>query len=188
MSADLNKHPLFQQIISEHQVHLGLIQQAVSIQDKKNILDQLWSDIENDHHLKEEQLIYPVLFNKKKLTEGGPFCALYFDEHVLNRPADVVKKLSGQEISWLQHQIFYKENQSPLNIPLEEHRSARQLLKYLIENKNHISESDFLQIFEGYVRLLKHHNTKEEKCFFRVCEVCLSQTELDDIFSKWSNF
>lgn len=188
MCIDPIQHPLFIQIISEHQRHMDLIQQAVTVGDKKNILDQLWSEIENEHHLKEEQLIYPILFQKKKLTEGGPFCTLYFDEHIMNRPSEIVKKITDHDPSWLDHQIFYKENPSPLNIPLEEHRSTREILMHLIQKRNQMQDSEFLVGFENYVRLLKHHNAKEEKCFFRVCAQCLSQSELDGLFSGWINF
>ncbi len=185
---DFKKHDLFLQIISEHEHCLSLIEQAVTIVQKKQILDWLWIEIENKHHNKEDTLIYPVLFKKKKMTEGGPFCTLYFDEHIMNRPSDKVKSLINKEPSWQPHQIFYKENQSPLNIPLEEHRSLRELLVYLIENQQNLTDQHFLKIYEGYVSLLKLHVAKEEKCFFRVCETCLSQTELDEILSKWLDF
>lgn len=182
------EHQLFQQIILEHQDCQNKIEKAISVQEKKNILDWLWKEVENKHHLKEELLIYPILIQKKKLTEGGPFCSLYFEEHIMNRPSDIVKKITQNDLSWLSHQTFYKDNPTPLNIPLEEHRSTREILQFLIQNKNQLSDDSFLKIFESYVRLLQHHTTKEEKCFFRVCELCLAQTELDEIFSKWFTF
>ena len=187
-NSEIKKHDLFLQIISEHEQCLSRIELAITIAQKKDILDWLWTEIENKHHFKEESLIYPVLAQKKKLTEGGPFCTLYFDEHIVNRPSDKVKALIQKEPSWQSHQLIYKENQSPLSIPLEEHRSLRELLVYLIENQKNISDQQFLKIYDNYVNLLKHHNTKEEKCFFRVCEICLSQIELDEIFSKWLTF
>lgn len=185
---ELKKHNLFLQIISEHEQCLSRIEQSITIDQKKDILNWLWIEIENKHHYKEESLIYSVLAQKKKLTEGGPFCTLYFDEHITNRPNDKVKVLIQKEPSWQPHQLIYKVNQSPLNIPLEEHRALRELLVYLLENQQNMSDQQFLKIYENYVSLLKHHNTKEEKCFFRVCETCLSQTELDDILSKWLTF
>lgn len=184
----IKRHDLFLQIILEHEQCLSRIEQANTITQRKDILGWLWTEIENKHHYKEESLIYPVLAQKKKLTEGGPFCTLYFDEHITNRPNDKVRALIQKEPSWQSHQLVYKENQSPLNIPLEEHRSLRELLAYLIENQKNLSNQQFLRIYENYVDLLKHHNTKEEKCFFRVCETCLTQTELDDILSKWLTF
>ena len=61
-------------------------------------------------------------------------------------------------------------------------------IDFLIEKKDILSDIEFLRNFESYVYLLKHHNVKEEKCFFRVCELCLSQAELDYIYAKWDTW
>ena len=66
---------------------------------------------------------------------------------------------------------------------------ALQLLRHFVTQKKDIlSDIEFLRNFESYVNLLKHHNVKEEKCFFRVCELCLSQAELDQIYANWVTF
>lgn len=184
----LEKNDLFKMIISEHDACSRVIEQAQSITEKKQLLKWLWDVVENEHHYKEEKLIYPILAKKKKLTEGGPFCTLYFDEHITNRPAEICKKITNKDVSWQNHQIGFKTNPTPLNIPLEEHRSLRDILNFLIEKKEDLSEAEFLRNFDSYVVLLKHHNAKEEKCFFRVCELCLSQVELDQIYVNWVTF
>ncbi len=184
----LEKNDLFKRIISEHAECSKVIEQAQTITDKKNILEWLWNVVENEHHYKEEKLIYPILAKKKKLMEGGPFCTLYFDEHITNRPSEICKKITNKDVSWQDHQIGFKANPTSLNIPLEEHRSLRDILIFLIEKKDILSDIEFLRNFESYVYLLKHHNVKEEKCFFRVCELCLSQAELDQIYDNWVTF
>ncbi len=184
----LEKSALFNRIISEHDECRKAIEQAQSLNDKKKLLDWLWKVVENEHHFKEEKLIYPVLAKNKKINEGGPFCTLYFDEHITNRPSEVCKKITNKDVSWQEHQIDFKENPTSLNIPLEEHRSLRDILKFLIENKERLSDDEFLKNFGIYENMLKHHNAKEEKCFFRVCELCLSQAELDYIYAKWDTW
>ena len=69
----LEKNALFNRIISEHDECRKVIEQAQSLDDKKKILHWLWTVVENEHHLKEEKLIYPVLAKNKKINEGGPF-------------------------------------------------------------------------------------------------------------------
>lgn len=184
----LEKNALFEKIILEHKECIQVIEQAQSIFEKKQILEWLWNVNENEHHYKEEILIYPVLAKKKKLIEGGPFCTLYFDEHITNRPSEISKKITGTDLSWQKHQFEFKLNPTPLNIPLEEHRSMRDILFFIREKKDILSNDEFLNCFSNYVTLMKHHIAKEEKCFFRVCELCLSQDELDQIYINWVKF
>jgi hemerythrin-like domain-containing protein len=120
--------------------------------------------------------------------DGGTFCTMYFDEHVTNRPSEICKKKTNKDVPRQEHQFEFKENPTALNIPLEEHRSLREILYFLFEKKEFISDSDFFKNFDIYVKLLEQHNAKEEKCFFRVCELCLSPYELDQICANWIAF
>lgn len=72
----LEKNALFNRIISEHDECRKVIEQAQSLNDKKKILDWLWKVVENEHHFKEEKLIYPVLGKNNKLTKAD-HSALY---------------------------------------------------------------------------------------------------------------
>ncbi len=176
---------LFGLIKSEHERLLKLVDGATSIARQKEILSALWEFGEEQHHAREEVLLFSRLLDKDRLREGGPFCVLFFDEHIVNSPRSRVQALLGSEPSWLPHQLQFKERHSPLSIPVEEHRSMRHLLQYLLQRQNTLSDQRFAVLFAVYAEILRHHVAKEEKCFFCLCEKLLTTEELEQIEDEW---
>ncbi|MBK9323528.1 MAG: hypothetical protein IPM97_11405 [Bdellovibrionaceae bacterium] len=176
---------LFGVIRNEHERLLKLVDGALGIVQQKEILSELWQFGEEEHHAREETLLFSKLLEKDRLREGGPFCVLYFDEHLSNSPGNRVQALLGSEPLWHPRQSIFKENHSPLSIPLEEHRSMRHLLLFLIQNQKSMSDQHFRIVFSSYSNILRHHIAKEEKCFFCLCEKLLTAEELVQIEHDW---
>lgn len=182
---NLLNHELFQLIKAEHQLCDEKIKLAKTITDKKNLLDWLYTEIETKHHIKEEKIIFPILFTKPGLKEGGPYCVLYFDEHLMNPPLNQFKSVTKTNPTHLEHESFYQTNPSSLDIPMEEHVCLRNYIQYLIQNKSTLTDSEFEKVFFIYTQLLEKHTRKEEKCFFVVCANSLTKEELDLMAEKW---
>jgi len=179
------KHPLFQIIQKEHEKIVEVLQACKTTTERKNILDWLILETEDKHHRKEETFLFSALLPKKNLSQGGPYCVLYFDEHLQNRPADLAKEITGKDLEWLERQKTFKDQKSPLDIPLEEHQTLHSLLHFMKSPQAQADENKFNRIFEEYQQLLERHITKEERCFFRVCEMLLSPLELTSIAELW---
>lgn len=181
----LNEHKLFALIRQEHAAGLEKINHATTTIEKMELLLWLWFEIENSLHQKEELYLFSELLNRSGLSEGGPYCVLYFDEHITNRPQQQAMKITQQEPTWSKHQIQFKMKQSPLDIPLEEHRSMRSILEYLIAHRDTLKEEQFHDAFDAYAKLYRHHTKKEEQCLFCVCHRLLSNDDLDLVYEKW---
>lgn len=181
----LTEHPLFARIQEEHEACRRQIEAAKSIVQKKSLL--LWlRAADEDHHRREEIHLFTRLLGKPRLREGGPYCVFYFDEHICNPPRDLALKITGSPPLWLPEQEIFHQNTSPLDIPVEEHRTLRALLDYLISEQEKMSDSAFQTIFQTYVDVLLRHMTKEERCFFKLCQQVLEEKELDEIWQDWS--
>lgn len=167
----------------EHQIinsYLDVLQLSKKPQEQLNWLKQ---NAILKHQFNEERLIFSKLLNNVRLKEGGPLCVLYFDEHVINPPAEVVKKIIHKDLVYCPYQSEIKKKQSPLNIPLEEHVALGNLLTALLQKPNE-ELVQHLDLFKLQDLFHKHHE-KEEKCFMKVCESLLIPRDVDEILSLW---
>lgn len=180
----IEEHSVFRLLKAEHTQIRNRISQANTAQEQRSLLDWLWREVEGRLHSQEETLLYPLVAANPRLAEGGPYCTHYFDQHLNNSPSQKAKSLTGSEAGWEERQRSFCDLQSPILIPLEEHRSLKHILRYLIETQ--LSDADFLLAFEIYRSLLYLHLTKEERCFFRVCQSLIAKPELDELQRRWS--
>lgn len=180
----MSDHPLFLNLKRDHDKIRSKLKDASTVQSQRNLLDWLWKEVEVSLHRQEEILLYPLLEGKPQLAEGGPYCTLYYDHHLNHPPAKEAQKITGKEVGWEPHQEHFRELQTSLLIPLEEHRSLHAILKHLRESP--LPDSSFQMAFEAYRSLLDLHLTKEERCFFRVCQSLLTKAELDTLLAKWN--
>lgn len=165
--------------------------------------------IEDNHHLKEEELIFKKVQDHPRLQEGGPLCVLYFDLHMAYSPVDRAVELSKKlnqamvfQISPHLKDLYAKK--TPLNIPIEEHEAGKFLLSLaedilafssggsLLENPSAMQglqlsteAIDALQqIFKLYTEIQVSHFEKEEGCFLKmVCHIT-SKEEQDEILAN----
>lgn len=135
------------------------------------------------HQYNEELLIHKKLLNKERLKEGGPFCVLFFDEHIVNPPAEIAKKYAKKDLTYCRHQLDIKAKKSPLDIPLEEHASLNTMLDaFLLKSNEELTGQVGLVVLQD---LFKKHHEKEEKCFFVICQTLLVPHEIEEILEHW---
>ncbi len=170
-----------------HNEHMLIEAQLEKLQssnkEQKELIIWLRTNAIQKHNFNEETLLFPILLNKKRLHEGGPFCVMFFDEHILNKPSDTVKKITGYEISYSNHQEIFRNNKSPLDIPLEEHQTCEALLHF-IENTTPQGSQYQKAISALQSQFLKHHQ-KEERCFIHLCDNLLTEQEIEHVLSRW---
>lgn len=178
-------HPLFSTILHEHTCIRNSILEALTTEHRKRLLDWLWEEVEEGNHFREEAKLFRAVLGHPNLQEGGPFCSLYFDEHLSRPPREIARKMTGQDLVWLDRQAMFKDTRTSLDIPLEEHRAAHVMLGYLRARRDFLSEDQFNKDFETYKSLLFRHMEKEERCFFRMCGTLLTEQQLDSVLAAW---
>lgn len=170
-------------MVREHGQTNVCLEELLISKNPKIQLDWLKQNSVFKHQYNEEKLIFPKLLKKERLKEGGPFCVLFFDEHVINPPAQLVKKYTAKDLTYCEHQDVFKKDRSPLEIPLEEHVSLENLLeKLLAKPDENLIDHPALVLLET---LFHRHHEKEEKCFLKICESLLLPHEIDEILSLW---
>jgi hemerythrin-like domain-containing protein len=152
--------------------------------------------IQSNHHFKEETYIFNNLIDKPELLAGGPYCVLYFDEHVLNSPFSLVKELKKKlnisvksDVSNHLTSMFSKK--TPLNIPTEDHEACRQIVSMsrVILNSKKYSKTNLKHIFDVYTKLLTSHFEREENCLLKLVNSITTKSEKETIYNqfKFSN-
>lgn len=180
-------HGFFRLIIDEHRLITDRLRSIKNLQDLKANLNWLWDFIEMHHHKKEEIILFKSVANNKKLSEGGPFCTLYYDMQIATNPIQICEKLTGKAPPIEANQKIYYDTKSPLCIPLDDHRSGCAILKYLKDNIDSLSEAESWNLFENYRTLMISHMEKEEKCFLRMCVNLMSPKQCDDCYNLWQS-
>lgn len=182
------EHPLFQQISWEHERILQCCSQFETASGKKELVEitkRLWHLVVEDHHHKEESLLFSRIYKHPRISEGGPQCGFYFHLHMLNRAKDVVEDITKRplRITPLQREII--DSGAPLAVPIEEHRGGKDLLEFIL---SHEKKMDF-DLIKKYLTVFKTHLVshiqKEEKCFYHLCASLLTTEEADKIFEQW---
>lgn len=154
--------------------------------------------LEENHHEKEEKVIFSAVRMDPRIRMGGPLCTLYFDQY-LQAPAiacaqRVVKEIlielkenietvDGLEVNELTKPIWAEEfaedlsSNSPLLIPAGDHVAGRMLLQFahiLLKKSDKIivdQLNSFLKIiFFHYREIQMDHFVREENCFLKMCQ------------------
>lgn len=184
MSKNIAKLELLKEImVREHGLTNVCLEELLSSKNPKVQLNWLKQNAVLKHQYNEEKLIFTKLLKKERLKEGGPFCVLFFDEHVISPPAQLVKKYTTKDLTYCEHQDVFKKDRSPLEIPLEEHVALENLLQSLLAKPDEdLIDHPALVLLET---LFHRHHEKEEKCFLKICESLLLPHEIDEILSLW---
>lgn len=184
MSKNSAKLELLKEImVREHGLTNVCLEELLSSKNPKVQLNWLKQNAVLKHQYNEEKLIFTKLLKKERLKEGGPFCVLFFDEHVISPPAQLVKKYTTKDLTYCEHQDVFKKDRSPLEIPLEEHVALENLLQSLLAKPDEdLIDHPALVLLET---LFHRHHEKEEKCFLKICESLLLPHEIDEILSLW---
>lgn len=177
------EHILFASIKSEHQqilAELEKISRSPSVQG----LEWCKSAIEEEHHTKEEIILFKPMLKEERVKQGGPMCGLYFDFFQMNRPEEFLKAKSLDFKPTPKQEIFFKESH-PLQVPVSEHIASRIFLDNLISNFSSNSIETNNKLFSEYLHLNKDHFKKEDNCFLKMAEMILPNSTLDGMYNIW---
>ncbi len=152
------------------------------------------SEIEENHHAKEEQFIFDAVKDSDRIKSGGPLCTYFFDFHMTNptlrRAIETTRKITGLtfEPEWSLQMKGIRDLNLPLVIPGEDHEAGRIILRG-IENllSREISDQTHAKIenlFKTYIEIQKEHFDREENCFFIMCKQLISSEKWEQIYVK----
>lgn len=181
------KHPLFKRIHDDHQKIDQLIKNCSDESLSKKSLELLFDFAENQHHYKEEDLLFKAIYEYPQLVTGGPLCMFYMDDYILNHPVDTLNQLTGLNIDIPERLRSYYETGSNLRVPLNEHLAGNKLLSELIKKYEEHSILERQKLFKLYTQIHSSNKSKEENCFLHLCSTLLTEEQANTILEKWSN-
>jgi len=169
----------------EHQQILSLISKIESSDPvDESSLKNLFHFVEDIHHAKEENFLFPHLAHKNCLRQGGPLCSYFMslrlDLDPLSRMRNHLQEYQKKAGISFKKRILpnWLTPQNPLSIPMEEHETGHALstaLKDLMGQKNDNLKREFFKpLLYDYFALLKAHIQKEDLCLFAQCLASLS--------------
>jgi hemerythrin-like domain-containing protein len=200
----LDWHPFLLNLFNEHLEivrRLGELHQGAQTHDPWGALKEFFAYCENEiqkqHNLKEELVLFPAMSSKAAIQAGGPLCMLYFDLHMANHPLDRSAAACGKKRTQpgptnvpAHLRTFFEEN-TPVCIPTTDHLAAAELTLRANEilsgeqNENALRELKFLA--DVYVDLMKGHFEKENNCLLPMCHSILSVDDLNECARRWAD-
>lgn len=147
--------------------------------------------IQNFHHSKEEDILFPAAFASGNMKNGGPECSkffgLYLDRQFSKKFEDSKEQyhIAPHQHSPISQKII--DAGSPLAIPIDEHQSAHYAIESLkriwqsIDNGQTDQTKAFSRIARWYIEMLKQHIQKEEDCLFVALKINLSKEIIQDL-------
>lgn len=139
------------------------------VNEIENALQNLQAQM-SAHHQLEEKVLFPKLFNSGEIFPGGPRCTHFMGLKLLEEPNDDRQREFKSAIE-----------QSPLGIPINEHRIAAGYLEEIFKILNELKSANFVGedliklkiMIDKYDQLLKNHIEKEETCLFVMAKTIL---------------
>lgn len=183
------EHPLFKLLIQEQKDIAQILDQVSSSTHEAQLIDlakNLWETAELGHHHREEVYLFEAIYLKPKIKEGGPMCTLYFDCHINERVRENVERVVQHPVSETPDQTRMIQSQSPIIIPLEEHRSGKDLLQHILDKGTATPFDELKKWMFLYKKIQTDHFKKEQNCMYPMCTGLLTQDEADRIYEKWT--
>ena len=178
-------HPLFELVKLEHQKILSMLKNSdLTLENLKKIK----SYAENHHHYLEETLLFSKVIQNPMIQGGGPMCGLFFDYHLFENFKQKVEAITKYPLSLKPYQQKILSTQSPIAVPMEEHRSGHDLINYMIDQFDKLSSAELNEYFNFYQEIQERHFKKEEECFLLLCCDLLTKSDADSIYESWINF
>ncbi len=164
----------FEDLSREHEAFQAFLAREEERLTPSGALPVLAILLEQIHHAKEEQLLFPVLFGSETLNVGGPKCMTFFTPRVLGGTgwADSFQELkktlgpdkaSDSRLSPFRREAFAAN--SMIKIPLEDHILGARALAELLQNRD---PAHYRELFPKFAALLRDHIQREEECLFEV--------------------
>lgn len=142
-----NEFPIFlRRLVEEHRRFLAafdrLRQDSRSAASATELGEQVFAlrslcrvYLEEFHHRKEEDLLFPLLARDPRIHAGGPECVLHFDTQMRSPPLQLARAactaagVPAVEVPDSARVQGLRDEHSPLLIPWEDHEAGRILLR-----------------------------------------------------------
>lgn len=155
--------------------------------------------IENYHHGKEEELLFPLAASCGLLRGGGPRCTHFYGKFLntnFNRriSAQVKNYPDIKEYKIRKSVSRLVEENSPLKIPLEEHEQGYylvQMIKFEISKMNESTRENLFvlsKLIRWYAETLRNHVDKENDCLFVRLESVIHEDQWESLNPHLENF
>jgi hemerythrin-like domain-containing protein len=187
-----------QELYDEHSVIISVFQKLEPIfLDSDTWSDMTWHYfkefvyfvehyIEQNHHKKEEEILFPKIDLSPIVYQGGPYCTHFYHFHLMFQHFEQSKELLHEsKLSFdlpEQTESVKKivQNRSGLLVPLEEHWASCNLIKIFKQQISLKSENKHDEVFlrkciSFYFGLINQHTEKENKCLFVMADNLLDE-------------
>jgi hemerythrin-like domain-containing protein len=158
--------------------------------------------IEQNHHKKEEEILFPKIDLSPIVYQGGPYCTHFYHFHLMFQHYERSKELLTEaqlilDILPLSENVnSIIKNRSGLMVPLEEHWAGINLIRVFkdqlrLQKENQQSEEFLRKCISFYIGLILQHTDKENRCLFAMADNLLdesTQTELHRISQEKYKF
>jgi hemerythrin-like domain-containing protein len=125
----------------------------------------------DQHHEREEKLLFPWLADKAWVNQGGPRCMYFMSLRLEGLSVARESSLRGE--FKFRKPSFLGEGSTPLEIPLEEHQAAHALatkIKAQLSRYTEINLDELRGQCVDWYRLVEQHRQKEDECLFVMIE------------------
>lgn len=186
MSVLTVQHAFFKLLRNEHRQIEQSLELMLKNDDNKIYAEWLWQNAELTHHFKEETLLFNSLVDNLHVNSGGPLCMLFFDNYILYPPLEECKKITGKIPELEEHQKKIFDIGSSMQVPVNEHRAGKEILKFTLNSWSEINLSERMKNLKQYAEIQREHLNKEENCFFYLCADLLTVEQADLLLKKWN--
>jgi hemerythrin-like domain-containing protein len=176
-------------IQEEHQVIREKLSLIATEKDLWPLVDWLWEHVEEQHHLQEETLLFDTLQKFPRLREGGPRCIYFYGMQMSDPPLVLAERVTNKKADWLPHQQSFLAENSPLMIPITEHRATRLILEHIRQLRESIEMETVRNLLAIYANIQTTNMEKEETCLRHLSDSILSYQEnsrISGLWKKWS--
>ncbi len=147
--------------------------------------------VEQLHHGKEEDILFPLLAQSPALNQGGPQCTFFMGMKLNRDPVNPIFDVMGRPASKHPKEVIDQilKNQSPLRIPIEEHQAGAAAIHFLKSRlQQNIIDETFARMLQNYRQLLQSHMDKENKCLFILASEALPLSVRQQAFEQVRDF
>lgn len=188
-----------QELYDEHSIILSVFQKAeplfLDAQQWTDTTWQIFSDfvdfcelfIEQNHHKKEEEILFPKIDLSPIVYQGGPYCTHFYHFHLMFQHFEQSKELVKEaklNIELPEHSENVQKiviNRSGLMVPLEEHWAGMYLNRIFknqlrFKQDNNHNEEFLRKCISFYIGLINQHTDKENRCLFAMADNMLDES------------
>lgn len=193
-----------QELYDEHSVILSVFQKAEPLfLDSQTWTEETWQIfgdfvnfcelyVEQNHHKKEEEILFPKIDLSPIVYQGGPYCTHFYHFHLMFQHYEQSKELL-KEASLNPDLPAHTEqvkniikNRSGLMVPLEEHWAGMHIIRIFkdqlrLKNENQQNEEFLRKCISFYIGLINQHTDKENRCLFAMADNMLDESVQTDL-------